>query len=126
MAEQREFGLDLASITQSERRYLAREHGVNWDVKQIDLRDIPRPADPDAPTDEEGVAAARAFFEVIGPVEQFALLCVAVRRKIPDVTTAEVERRSDAEEWSLTLGKPKGGASGPLPRPPASSTPVTI
>lgn len=104
---------------------MVREHGVNWDVVQIELAETPRPVVEGNPTDAEKLAAAKAFYAAVGPVEQFALACVAVRRTIPDVAVVELEQRIDAGEWVLDLRlggteAGEGGASDPLP-PPATT-----
>lgn len=123
-AEPRAFNIPLRSLTMSERRQLVSKFGINWDVVEINLADMPRPADIDNPTDDEKKAIAKVFHAVIGPIEKFALLYLAVKRELPHVTEAEVERRADAGEWVLDLSsddKDEVVAADPLPPPEPTS-----
>lgn len=125
----RAFRIPLKSLTMSERRILASKFGINWDVIEIDMSDIPAPADPDNPTTEEQKRIVREFMRLVGPNEQYALLYLAVKRELPHVTEAEIERHADAGEWMLDMSPERADQSdesedgaGPLPPPPNSST----
>lgn len=126
LTEPRVFRLPLRSITMSERRIMASKFAVNWDLVEIDLGDIPQPADRDNPTDAEKRAVAKAFVRIIGPNERFALLYIAVKRELPAASEPEIAKRADAGEWVLDLGGPAEEAEvssdGPLPPPPASTS----
>lgn len=120
----RVFHIPFRSITMSERRLMATRFGVNWDAVEIDLVDVPRPDDPDNPTDAEKIAAAKAFSRIVGPNEKFALAFVAARRELPSVAVSEVERRFDAGDWALSFGgdvDDEGDDPAPLP-PPTGTT----
>jgi hypothetical protein len=123
-APPRAFRLPLRSITMSERRLMVTKFGINWDVVEINLADIPRPADPEDPTEDEKIAAAKVFHQVIGPIEKFALLYLAVKRELPAAKEADIERHADAGEWVLdmsTATDDEAVAADPLP-PPATAT----
>ena len=123
--EEREFRLPL-DLPMSERRVLASKFGVNWDSIEIDLSEIPKPEDPDNPTDTEKVALARALTRIIGPNERFGLLYLAVKRQIPSATMAEIERNVDLGKWTLALGDASEDAAAPLAPPATGQTPNEI
>lgn len=120
------FSIPVRSITMSERRIMASKFGVNWDAVEVDLADIPRPEDPENPTDAEKLAAAKAFTRIVGPNERFALLYIAVKRELPQATEREMEAKADAGEWVLSLsggGEAEEDGAAPLPPPtPTSAT----
>lgn len=122
--EARVFALPLRSLTMSERRIMASKFAVNWDAIEVDLADIPRPDDPDNPTQEERIAAAKAFTRTVGPNERFALLYIAVKREIPTASEKQIADRADAGDWVLSFDKATEEVTAdadPLP-PPTSST----
>ena len=103
----------------SERRLMVTKFAVNWDAIEVDLAGIPQPDDPENPTDDEKLAAARAFTRIVGPIERFALLFLAVKRELPAATMSEIERRADAGEWALDVSpdSDEGSTTDPLPPP---------
>lgn len=121
----RVFALPFRSLTMSERRIMASKFGVNWDAIEVDLADIPRPDDPDNPTQPERIAAAKAFTRAVGPNERFALMYIAVKREIPTATEKQIADRADAGEWVLSFDQAPPeevtADADPLP-PPTSST----
>jgi hypothetical protein len=121
----RVFALPLRSLTMSERRIMASKFAVNWDAIEVDLADIPRPEDPDDPTQEERIAAAKAFTRAVGPNERFALLYIAVKREIPSASEKQIADAADAGDWVLSFDKATPeevtADADPLP-PPSSST----
>lgn len=123
--EQTVFSIPLASITMSERRLMATKFGVNWDAVEVELADIPKPEDPDDPTAAEKLAAAKVFTRIVGPNEKFALLYVAVKRKKPAATEAEIVKRVDAGEWAISLAAESDDEvadTAPLPAPSATTS----
>lgn len=123
--EPRVFPIPLQSITMSERRLMASKFGVNWDAIEVELADMPRPEDPDNPTDAEKLAAAKVFTRIVGPNEKFALLFIAVKRKQPTTSEAEIVKRVDAGEWSISLSDESDDGevpAGPLPAPSATTS----
>lgn len=122
--ERRAFRIPLQSVSMSERRILASKFGINFDVLQVDLAGIPKPEDPDNPTEAEQMAMYREFSRVVGPNEKFALLYLGVKRQIPTASVAQVEEKADAGEWVLDLSDEPSDdevAAG-VPLPPPSGT----
>lgn len=127
-AEPRVFPIPLNSITMSERRLMASKFAVNWDAVEVELADVPQPADRDDPTQEEKLAAAKVFTRIVGPNEKFALLFIAVKRKQPTTSEAEIVKRVDAGEWSISLSDESDDGevtAGPLPAPSATTSSAT-
>lgn len=123
--EPRAFPIPFQSITMSERRIMASKFGVNWDAIEVEMSDIPRPADQANPTDDEAVAAAKVFTRLVGPNERFALLFIAVKRQIPTATEASILEHADRGEYVLRFTPDDDTAEeaglDPLPAPSASS-----
>lgn len=103
MSDTRTFKLPLRSITMSERRIMVTKFGVNWDAVEVDLSEIPQPVDRENPTEDEKRAAAKAFTRIVGPIEKFALLYIAVKRQLPTATEKEIETHADAGTWALDI-----------------------
>lgn len=122
--EPRVFPIPFHTITMSERRLMATKFGVNWDAIEVELSELPRPADIDHPTDEEAIAAAKAFTRLVGPNERFALMFIAVKRELPAATEAEMLQRADAGEWaiSFTADTEEDATGSPLPAPTSSTS----
>lgn len=121
--EPRGFRIPLQSVTMSERRILASKFGINFDVMQVDLAGIPQPEDAANPTAEEERAMYREFSRVIGPNEKFGLLYLAVKRKIPTASVADVEKHADSGEWVLDLSdEPADEVAADVPLPPPATS----
>ena len=122
----RAFALPFDSITMTERRMMASKFGVNWDAVEVDLADMPRPVDPDEPTQDEKMAIARVFTRAVGPNERFALLFCAVKRREPTATEAQILAKADTGEWVLSLSddaeQEVAADADPLPAPTPSVT----
>lgn len=126
-AEPRVFPIPLNSITMSERRLMASKFAVNWDAVEVELADVPQPADRDDPTQEEKLAAAKVFTRIVGPNEKFALLFVAVKRQLPAASEAEIVKHVDAGEWILSLSADddEEADESPLPAPSTTTSSAT-
>lgn len=127
--EPRVFVLPFQSITMSERRMMATKFAINWDAIEVEMSDIPRPADEANPTDEEAVAAAKVFTRLVGPNERFALLYVAVKRQLPAESEASILEHADRGEYVLAFTAPddddvtgEGAGLDPLPAPSATTS----
>ena len=120
--EPRVFALPFKSITMSERRLMVTKFGVNWDAVEVEMVDIPKPADADNPTQSEQIAAAKVFTRIVGPVEKFALLYIAVKREEPAATEAKIEAKADSGEWVLSFTDPLDDVEGGVPLAPPNAT----
>jgi hypothetical protein len=120
----RVFPIPFKTITMSERRMMASQFGINWDALEVDLVDIPKPADVDNPTDAEKIAAAKVFSRIVGPNEKFALLYIAVKRQLPAASMAEIEQRADSGEWILSFNSDEENADevAAVPLAPPNAT----
>ena len=123
----RAFALPFDSITMTERRMMASKFGVNWDAVEVELADMPRPVDPDEPTQEEKMAIARVITRAVGPNERFALMWCAVKRQEPTATEAQILANMDTGEWVLstsdeTAEQEVAAHADPLPAPTPSVT----
>ena len=118
--EPRAFHIPIGSIKMSERRLMVSKFGINWDLVETQLADIPRLDDD--PTDAEKIALAQAFARVVGPNERFALLYLAVKREMPTASERDIENHADEGDWVLDISPPaesEVSSSDPLPPPPS-------